>query len=332
MEQFCAACREDREIEVIEREETYAVRDAEVSVSVRVGICKECGSEVAVDEFDDETLHKAFAEYRRLSGLMTPEEMKELRSRYGLGVRPFSLLLGWGELTLFRYETGSVQDAAHESQLRLAEYPENIQKLAQLNGHKLTPRQLSTLDQHIASAMGDLDEAHVLEDRFAPREVIDEFGGFVPLHLGKLREMMMFFCQLKGVSPTKLNKLLFYADFLHFKNYGVSISGSPYLAFQRGPVPQHYEWIKADLIESGAIEAEDVDWGGGIVGELLTPTRPTDESMFATEEFETLAEISARLGAMTARQLMEQSHAEKAYSETAPKNPIAYGWSLELSV
>ena len=80
----------------------------------------------------------------------TPAQMRALRARYGLGQRAFSLLLGWGEITLHRYERGAVPDAAHDAQLRMADDPGNVRILLTVNGHKLTPRQRATLEARLA--------------------------------------------------------------------------------------------------------------------------------------------------------------------------------------
>jgi len=333
MDPVCTACGSCDAPLVDERLETYTVRDQEIQVPARVAVCSACGADVPDDELDEQTLQAAFSKYRSLHGLMDFDAMKSLRARYGLGVRPFSLLLGWGELTLFRYESGSIQDDAHESQLRLAENPDNIRVLVGINGHKLTSRQLGTLEAHLSAVVDSRDVQVVVQrERFEVRDTQDEFGGFIPLQLGKLREMMLFFCECVEVYPTKLNKLLFYADFLHFKHHGVSITGSPYLAFQRGPVPEHYEWIRADLVEAGELESESVDWGNGIEGERLCPLRPVDRSIFNAGELETMSQVAERLGAKSGRYLQDLSHKEEAYTETSARAMIPYGWALELTL
>lgn len=334
MEQkHCMACDSNVPPRVETRSETYEVRDENITIDAQVGVCPECGADLPIDDLDEATLSRAFAEYRRRRGLITPDQMRALRARYGLGVRPFSLLLGWGELTMHRYESGSLQDDAHESQLRLAENPANVRLLMGLNGHKLTPRQKGTVEARLSAIEAGESESVcvVLSERIPARESLDEFGGFVPRHLGKLREMMVFFCGLAEVYPTKLNKLLFYADFLHFKNHGVSISGSPYLAFQRGPVPEHYEWIKADLVEAGDLESEWIDWGDG-GGERLCPSRDADLSGFGDSEIETIQLVAEALGHKSGKYLQDLSHQEKAYEQTTFRAMIPYGFALDLSL
>ncbi len=54
----------------------------------------------------------------------------------------------------------------------------------------------------------------------------------------KLFNMMIYFVKnTKGCYKTKLFKLLYNADFLHFKETGRSISGLEYAAWEKGPVP-----------------------------------------------------------------------------------------------
>jgi putative zinc finger/helix-turn-helix YgiT family protein len=176
---------------VEEREETLPVRGEPTTVLARVAVCPACGADMSVQKLDDATLVAAFNLYRQHHGLMTPKEMKSLRKQYGLGVRPFSLLLGWGEITLHRYESGSLQDGAHEAALRMAEDPANVRVYLTANGHKLTARQRAGLEVHLQAA----EAAHAAcalrpGDRFVAHEEPDEYGGGVPAQVSMTGEMM----------------------------------------------------------------------------------------------------------------------------------------------
>ena len=69
------------------------------------------------------------------------------------------------------------------------------------------------------------------------------------LGLAKLFNAILFFCKGR-VLKTKLNKLLFYADFKHFKEYAVSITGARYARIPFGPAPDKYAFYFATLLES----------------------------------------------------------------------------------
>ncbi len=317
-----------------ERLETLPVRDEPTEVLAQVGFCPECGAEMSAEELDNATLVAAFNSYRQKHGLMTPEEIHRLRERYGLGVRPFSLLLGWGEITLHRYESGSLQDAAHEATLRLAEEPANIRILLGANGHKITARQRARLDASLTAIENGVRKAHApeLQNRFVAREEQGTYGGWAPLRLSKLREMLLYFASMPNMYETKLNKLLFYADFAHYKQHRISISGSPYLAFQHGPVPQHYPWIEADLVEGEELGIEEVFFPNGDSGTVLESLREPDMTLFSDEEIATLRRVAKELAGLTSRALRDRSHTEKAWAETPQRQMISYETADELSL
>ncbi len=327
----CFECGRVVEPRIEERKEVLPVRGEDTEVLARVGVCPECGADMSIEELDDSTLVAAFNMYRQKHGLMAPEEMKRLRERYGLSVRAFSLLLGWGEITAHRYESGSLQDAAHEAALRLAEEPANIRVYLTANGHKLTPRQRAGLERHLQALEAETVVcAPVDEERFVVREERDVYGGWAPMQLSKMREMMVFFATLPDMYATKLNKLLFYADFGHFRDFGVSISGSPYLAMQFGPVPQHYPWIEEDLMEGGDFSAEEIFFRNGDSHITLCAAREPDLSVFSTEEIETLKRIERVLGHKTSKRLSELSHEERAWAETPKRSMIPYDLARDL--
>lgn len=330
----CFECGAVVEPRVEDRTETLPVRGESTEVLARVAVCTACGSDMSDESLDDATLVAAFNKYREKHHLMTPEEIRRLRERYGLGVRAFSLLLGWGEITLHRYESGSLQDAAHEAALRMAEDPANLRIYLSANGHKLTARQRARLEAHLealgASAAADCDCSSA--DRFVVREEQDVYGGWVPMRLTKLREMMLYFAELPDMYETKLNKLLFYSDFGHFKFHGASISGSPYLAFPHGPVAQHYVWIEADLEEGSDLTVDEVFFSNGGSGTVLKAGRLPDLTVFSAEELDTMRHVANTLGRKTSRQLRDQSHDERAWKETATGEMINYEFAKDLSL
>ena len=330
----CFECGAIVDPRIEERNEILPVRGEDTEVIAQVAVCPECGSDMSVEELDDATLIAAFNLYRQRHGLMTPEEMRALRARYGVGVKPFSLLLGWGEITLHRYETGSLQDAAHEAGLRMAEDPANIRVLLTANGHRLTTRQRGRLEAHLAGieAGTAAAEACALQDAFVAREEQDTYSGWVPMQVSKLREMILYFAALPSMYETKLNKLLFYADFSHFKHCSVSISGAPYLAYQHGPVLQHYPRVEEDLLESGDLLAEERYFSDGGSGTVFSATRGADLTVFSADEQATLRRIARDLGSKTSKQLRDMSHSEVAWQDTPERSMIDYAKAAELSI
>lgn len=79
--------------------------------------------------------------YRRKCGLMTAEEITELRKSYGISQTDLCILLGWGEKTVTRYEGPQIQDRAHDLILKkIKEDPEWFIELLEASKSKFSER------------------------------------------------------------------------------------------------------------------------------------------------------------------------------------------------
>jgi len=331
---FCPTCMKDAEVRIEDRHETLTVRGEAIEVPAQVAVCETCGQDVWSDEQDDATLTRAFAEYRHRHGLLQPEEMARIRTQWGLGQRAFAQLLGWGEITLHRYESGSLQDAAHDAQLRMAEHASNVRILLASNGARLTARQRATVEQRLADADAASAENECGDEeleRLLARAATGPFGGGAPLSLTKVREMIAYFAETPDLFVTKLAKLMFYADFLHYKEHATSITGLAYARLPQGPVPEHYERIRADVLESSIVEIEE-RCGGTWAGEVLVALRKPTLEAFSEDELAVLKSVREQLGGSTSKSLSEMSHAETAWTATTMGRLIPYEKARELSL
>lgn len=331
---FCPQCMKETDVHIDDRRETLPVRGEDIEVDARVAACSVCGEDVWVDELEDETLGRAFAEYRRRHGLLQPEEMQRIRRQWGLGQRAFAQLLGWGEITLHRYENGSLQDGAHDAQLRMAERPENVRDLLESNGGRLTARQRDAVVRRLeeAEALGAececSDEAF---ERLLARRTKGGYGGNAPLSLTKVRETIVFFAEMPDMFVTKLAKLMFYADFLHYRENTTSITGLAYAHAPQGPIPDRYERIRDDVIENAVVEIQE-RFGDSWAGEVLVAQRPANVGAFSESELAVLRAVKKQLGAKTSKRLSELSHAETAWITTEMGERIPYETARGLAV
>lgn len=69
---------------------------------------------------------------------MQPEEIKAIREKYALTQTAFAKILGLGEKTIARYETGSLQDMAQNNLIELARLPEAFRYLLQKGRSRIT--------------------------------------------------------------------------------------------------------------------------------------------------------------------------------------------------
>lgn len=79
----------------------------------------QCGHCQAIS-IDDEADREISAAFRRSARLLTPDEIRQGRERLGMNQKQFASLLGVGEATLLRWETGAqIQQRAMDRFLRL---------------------------------------------------------------------------------------------------------------------------------------------------------------------------------------------------------------------
>lgn len=126
---YCLKCGEEREIEIKQEVESYPVKNENIEVSAQVTYCKHCGEQIWNEELDDNNLKEAYKIYRVKHGLLQPEDIKRIREKYQLTQTTFAKILGFGEKTIARYETGNIQDAAQNNLMELADFPNVFEHL-----------------------------------------------------------------------------------------------------------------------------------------------------------------------------------------------------------
>ena len=114
---------------------------------------------------------------------------------------------------------------------------------------------------------------------------------------------------------TKLNKLLFYADFLAYQQYGYSITGLQYRAIQYGPVPAEYERLYLRLQDDKRVIIEERNGKDDQYVEVYHPNTPFDESEFAEEELYILGSVVQLFSRKRTSDIVRLSHEETAWKE-----------------
>jgi putative zinc finger/helix-turn-helix YgiT family protein len=333
MKGICPNCEKQTELEVKHATEDVVVRGESIPVAVEYYKCLACGEEFEDPGSHDDPLDKAYREYRKRHSMLQPEEINALRKRYGLTQNEMSRLLGWGGATLSRYENGALQDDAHEKTLRLITEPHNLLRLIEESPDTLTEEKRKHLIEQLRGEEGEAYSfARIYEERFGSYEA-DEFSGYRRFDLAKLVNAILFFCKdTEGRWKTVLNKLLFYADFKHCKEYTVSITGSRYARIPYGPAPDNWTHYLALLIEEGALRVEEVYYPNDVIGERLVAEKKPDLALFSDTELKILASVKEDLKDWSAKKVSDFSHDEKGYIETPGSRLISYTYAKDLQI
>ncbi len=332
---FCPTCEEFCEVNTDNLQETYKVRGTDIQILVSRDICVSCGDKLGSDDKDQEILDIVNAEYRKKTDLLTPERIKQIRSRYNLSQKSFALLLGMSEATINRYEKGALQDQSHDTAIRACEEPKFVRSLLERKGELLTEWQRNRVLNSLSGQ--DVSSSHILElnwNTSMPNEV-SEHTGFRYFDYNRFSYVVINLCSKMGeVCTTVINKLLFYTDFLNFKTATVSLTGATYRRLNYGPVLADYDNLLSKMESESLLVKEEKVFPNDTTGYYYKPG-PQSESIriqLTNHEENVLNFIATEFLNCTAKVISNRSHNENAWKETEDKALISYLYAHSLSL
>ena len=125
---YCPYCMKLNKINFVERNEIIEIKDENISVNYKIRQCTVC-NQFFSHSSDADPYDIAYRIYREEHNMTQPEDIKELREKYRLTQGELGKLLGWGAVTLSRYENGALQDDAHQNSLWWLENPQYVLEL-----------------------------------------------------------------------------------------------------------------------------------------------------------------------------------------------------------
>jgi len=328
MKTLCPYCGTVQNAKTISRIETYTYKGETISLSHELSVCTVCGTEMATAQQAGDSLIAVREAYRGRHDLISPDEIRSIRERYGAGQKPFGIVLGLGESTIANYERGELPTAANSNLIRLMDDPHAFRTLFEERRELIGPTQ----QKRIGARIGETTEYPLKPfGGLAVRETADEYTGFrrpdqvrvealLRIIVGSLKE---------SVVKTKLLKLCFLIDFEHFRRHTVSITGWPYARLPHGPVLQEYKQILDVAEHHGVIQTEDFDDGTTVVRLGNRKQVNNQQTVFTEDELATIHDVLQRWGSASATGLSDYTHTLPAYNRTAHAREISYVLALE---
>ncbi|MBE1553223.1 type II TA system antitoxin MqsA family protein [Sporosarcina limicola] len=321
---FCHLCDEQTEFYIADETFNYPVKNEHFTIKGKRAYCEIHHEELFHKEYDRANQQTAFNLYREANGLVTVDEIKETREKYKLTQREYSHLLGFGEITISRYERGSLPTKVQSQLIEESRRPERMKKLLEENKGEINHEKAEQLLDILNGSQMEKKYEEIIfkEIRDVFQHMPTIFTGQMPFSFEKFGSMATFFADKEKPFITKLNKLMFYADFFHFRLYNSSISGATYNRLQYGPVPVRYNTLYESIPS-----IEMVEDGYGIKAIAI---QDLEESSLTEEEAAVLKFVSERFSTMNASQIADYSHQEKCWIEVGHSEKIPYSYAGTL--
>ncbi len=207
------------------------------------------GEEVFDRKIEIENDIRLYDIYKKQMNLLTSSEIKNIRKKYGMNQKEFALSIGVGEITIHRFENGSIQTESVDSIIRLSEDPDIMYNLLIKNQSNLSDNDFSTflnkvnilkkLKQHkianfnINDYMDFKFETESIDN--VTKELIFQYNTQID-NVSKKYGIEDNCGVAEYITPLKLQKLLYYIQGMSLRIYGKPAFLNNISAWQYGPV------------------------------------------------------------------------------------------------
>jgi hypothetical protein len=127
----------------------------------------------------------------------------------------------------------------------------------------------------------------------------------------RLGELMLYIAKKsqfdQNFGGTKLNKILFYADFVSYGRSGKPITGAEYIKQEFGPTPKRLLPVRKQLESKKEAAVQRIDFLGK-EQQRLVALRDPDLSLFSGEEIALVDQVIEYLKGKSAKEMSELSH------------------------
>ena len=320
---------------IVKEWRTLNFRKDEFKVLVHLFKCEDTNEQFENDEFAQLNYNQLINQYRVKYSIPFPEQIIAIREKYNISAVKMSEILGFGINSYRQYESGEVPNQSNAKLIQLAEDPHEFKKLVTL----CTSLDQKFIDKTNITIKNLLEEQRKckferqLESYFFGACLPNSLTGFKTPNFEKFSEMVVFFTEKLQPWKTKMNKLLFYADFITYKQTGFSMSGVQYRALPMGPVPNNFNSIFEYLANKKEIDICYTSFTNNGIGEQFKPNsgKEFQADLFSEKELEILNAVADRFINTSTSEIIEISHNEKAWIENNfERKLIDYDYSFEL--
>jgi len=148
---------------------------------------------------------------------------------------------------------------------------------------------------------------------------------------GKFRELMLLIARKSEGDPRcgalKLNKLLFYSDFLSYLMLDQPITGQEYFALENGPAPRYMVRVREQMTAKGDIAIRKTPTVSGIQDRTFALREP-DLTHFTAQEVNLVDNVIQLFWGQTGTEMSELTHRFPGWKLAAYKETIPYTVAL----
>ena len=336
MKVYCPYCKKEVEYK-IEKRELKEFRGIEVNTFENVAICNECNQDLYVNKIEDENNERIYKIYREKANIIKAEDIVKLREKYDISQRELTAILGFGKMTINRYERGGLPTKSQSDYIKLLIENEDkfIEKVNEAyENNNITEK---TYKKIVAEGQEEnISKKRVQENiRRYLKEVLnrkpDIYNGYKTLDLEKVENIISYIAsKVKNLTITSLNKYLWYIDMLSFNKRAVAITGLTYQNQKFGPTIVYKKYDELSLLDD-KYQREDIETENGNTTKIISNENFNLDKINDSEK-EIIDTIIKLLKNKKVTDISEMSHREDGWKKTKRLEKISFEYAMNLNI
>lgn len=334
MKTYCPYCKKDVEYEV-EKRDVNSFKGIEIKTYENVAVCKVCNKDLYVNNLENENTKRICNEYRKVANIVNSDDIVKLREKYNLSQRELTSILGFGKMTINRYERGELPTKSQSDYLKLL--IGNNDKFLEKVNEAYKNNQIS--ERTYKKVVDGKNEKEILEEELRENiknyinyslcEKPNIFNGYKTFDLEKTENIISYIAsKVKNLTITSMNKYLWYIDMISFNLRTVSITGLTYQKQQFGPTIIDKKYNELSLL-SDKYTREDLETIYGNTTKIISNNN-YNLDLISDEEKEIIDKVINNLKNKSVDEISKLSHKEDGWKDTKKFDKISFEYAMKL--
>ena len=336
IDDYCPYCHQTVEYR-IERRKITSFKGVKVDTYENVGVCQKCKNDLYIFSLEDANIARIYRAYRKNANIVEPQELVNLRKKYNISQRELTSILGFGKMTINRYENGDLPTKSQSDYLRMLidnddEFLKRVKQAYEAN--KITKKTFEKINRSYSKDDSYEDDIQTLYKKYLNVVLdvpADVYTGYKSFNLEIVENIISYIAsKVKNLTLTSLNKYLWYIDSLSFEERVLAITGIRYQKQTYGPVIAENMFNELSLLTDKYYREDYEDENG--TKSIIKSKNNYDLSELSDDEIKIIDRVIKLLKNKTVKEISEMSHQEEGWKKTKKYELISFEYAMQLKI
>ncbi|MBE5821952.1 MAG: DUF4065 domain-containing protein [Clostridiales bacterium] len=336
MKVYCPYCTKEVEYN-IEKRKIENFRGIKLDTYEKVGICNICKNDLYINELEEENNKRIYKAYSEKTDIIKPEDIINLRKKYSISQRELTSILGFGKMTINRYENGGIPTKSQSDYIKLLIENENefIKKVKEAySNNNITQKTYDKIIVNDLDANIKKEDIQELYRKYISNELTrnpDIYNGYKVFDLELVENIISYIAsKVKNLTITSMNKYLWFIDNLSFNQRGIGITGLTYQKQQYGPTISNKLYEDISMLNNKYKRNDYEDETG--TKTIITSNKNYNLNKLQKSEIEIINNIIKLLKDKNVSEISELSHKEDGWKKTKQYENISFDYAMKLNI